>query len=324
MVATLGDLLTYLGIILVGFVIWAALSPFEVLGWWAGWFGDKIYDDAVPSDGLVRTVHSDRAVYIVYLSGVGKVSGVTFSYREREFLRRLALALPSAVIIDDIFPYSVNNLALTGQPIFARLWRWALQRKLHGPAIAGYLINVRNIWQMMISADKRYGPMYNQAIAEVILHGLMRYDYDPAGDTPVYLFGYSGAGQVAMGTLTYLREWLHASLYAITLGGVFSSDPGVLTADHVYHMYGKLDKAVKYSMFAPGRWPILPASAWNRARRQGKVTAINLGPMAHNGSGGYLDAMSEFPDGTSFVDKTVQTVADIVHRQLTLAGYNVE
>ena len=45
---TVTDILTYLGIVFVGFLIWAALSPFELLGWWAGWFGEKIYDGGVP------------------------------------------------------------------------------------------------------------------------------------------------------------------------------------------------------------------------------------------------------------------------------------
>ncbi len=106
-----------------------------------------------------------------FLSGIGRVSGQTLSYREQDFLRHLSVALPNAVIIDDIFPYSVNNLALTGQPFFGRLWRWALRRKLDGPALAGMLINVRNTFQCLISLDHRYGPIYNQATAEVILHG---------------------------------------------------------------------------------------------------------------------------------------------------------
>ena len=27
------------------FLFWASLTPFETLGWWAGWFGDAIYHD---------------------------------------------------------------------------------------------------------------------------------------------------------------------------------------------------------------------------------------------------------------------------------------
>ncbi len=314
MVDTLSDLLMLIGLVLAGLLVWAALSPFEMLGWWAGWFGDQIYDDGIPSDGLVRTVRPQRNSYLIFLSGIGRVSGATLSYREQEFLRRLALVLPHTVIIDDIFPYSVNNLALTGQPVFARLWRWALERKIHGPTIAGYLINLRNIWQVLISADKRYGPLYNQATAEVLLHGLLRYEYPLNTPLPIFLMGYSGAGQMAVGAATYLKEWLRVPVYIISLGGIFSSDPGLLAADHLYHLYGSEDKIQRLGDLAPGRWPIFAASEWNRARRQGKITRIPMGPMRHTGQGGYLDAKSHLPDGTAYVDRTVQTVAEIVRR----------
>ena len=57
MVDTLLNVLWFLGIFFVGILIWAALSPFETMGWWAGWFGDTIYEEPVPSDGLLRRVH---------------------------------------------------------------------------------------------------------------------------------------------------------------------------------------------------------------------------------------------------------------------------
>ncbi|MEZ4622051.1 MAG: hypothetical protein R2867_41985 [Caldilineaceae bacterium] len=163
----LGDLLTFIAIVIVGLFVWGAFSPFEALGWWAGWFGERVYVDQVPPDQHIRVARPNAESYILFLSGIGRASGETFSRREQGFLQRLADELPRSVIIDDIFPYSVNNLALTGQPFFARFWRWALRRKIDGPTLAGYVINIRNIWQVCISADKRYGPIYNQAVAEV-------------------------------------------------------------------------------------------------------------------------------------------------------------
>lgn len=312
MAVTLGDLLTYVGLVLLGILAWAAMSPIETLGWWAGWFGDEIHQDALPSDGLVRHVRPDANSHILFVSGVGRVSNETFSRREREFLRRLAVALPQSVVIDDIFPYAVNNLPLTGQPFFAWLWRWAFRRKLQGPQLAGYLINLRNIWQVLISADKRYGPMFNQGLAQVFLHTLIRYDYDVDGQAPVYIIGYSGGGQLAIGAAGYLREWLHGPVYVISLGGVFGSEPGLTAITHLYHLYGTSDRSHKLGLIAPGRWPIFPASAWNRARRQGKVTELNIGPMGHTGRRGYLDATNTFPDGAPYVDRTVEVIACIV------------
>lgn len=314
MVATVGDLLAYIGVVILGLLVWAALSPVETLGWWAGWFGDKIYHDELPPDGIVRVAHPNAHSYLIFLSGVGRVSNETFSYREQEFLRRLARALPQTVVIDDIFPYSVNNLPLTGQPFFARIWRWAYRRKLHGPQLAGYLINLRNIWQVLISVDKRYGPIFNQAVAGVFLHTLSRYHYNPASQTPVYIIGYSGAGQMAIGAAGYLREWIQGPVYVISLGGVFGSDPAFLKINHCYHLYGTRDHSHMLGLVAPGRWPFFPASPWNRARRQGLITEINIGPMGHTGRGGYLDAKNTLADGTPYVDHTVQEIVKIVTR----------
>lgn len=314
MLNTVADILTYIGIVLVGFLIWAALSPFELLGWWAGWFGEKIYDGGVAGGDEEQAISYDPSGYLVFISGVGKANGEVLGYREAEFLRRLGVKIPDTVVISDLFPYSVNNLPLTGQPIFARLWQWALRRKLHGPVLAGYLINIRNIWQLMISADKRYGPMYNQAVAEIVLNGLRRYGYDPEQRRPIFLMGYSGAGQLAVGPAIYLKELLRAPIYLIVLGGVFASDPSLEAVDHIYYLYGQKDSVHKWGLLAPGRWPMTVASSWNRARRQGKVTMIDMGPMGHNGRSGYLDHKSALPDGTFHVDRTVAMISEIVQR----------
>lgn len=295
------------------FLFWAALTPFETLGWWAGWFGDAIYHDTtIIEEKIVLPSVANASAYVLFLSGIGRVSGQTLSYRETEFLALLKQRLPAAEIVDDIFPYSVNNLALTGQPIFARLWQWALRRKLEGPALAGYLINTRNMLQVAIAADKRYGPIYNQAMAEVMLDSVMRRRFNPESRTPIFIIGYSGAGQMAIGAATYLREWSKGPVYVISLGGIFSSDEGILAADHVFHLWGENDKAQVWRYLMPGRWPLFAASEWNRALRQQRVTIIRLPGMGHTGRGGYLDHAQPRPDTPSNLQRTVETIAAIV------------
>jgi hypothetical protein len=311
---TLGDVLTVILVLIAGIFVWLALSPFEMLGWWAGWFGDTIYWDAPTEEEIA--IAGEKEAYIIFFSGVGRATGETLSYRERDFLRRLAATLPHAQVIDDIFPYAVNNLALTDHPLFARLWRIALRSKAGGVPLAGYLINIRNIMQMLISADRRYGPMFNQGVAEVIVYGLMRYGYTLDSRAPIYLIGYSGAGQMAVGASLYLKEWLDSPVFVISLGGVFGSDPSMLQIDHLYHLVGNKDKVEPWWRLAPGRWPLFATSEWNRAVRQGRVTYIDMGPMVHTGGGGYLDAKATLPDGTAFVDFTVATVAEIVEGEL--------
>lgn len=308
------------------FLFWAALTPFETLGWWAGWFGDGIYHDTTVTEGATLPPSSappsapdaaPASAYVLFLSGIGRVSGQTLSYREQGFLDRLRQRLPGAVVIDNIFPYSVNNMALTGQPIFARLWQWALRRKLEGPALAGYLINTRNMLQVAIAADKRYGPIYNQAMAEVMLDTIMRYNFDPERPVPIILIGYSGAGQMAIGAVTYLREWTNSPIYVISLGGIFSSDPGLLMADHVYHLWGTKDKAQIWRFLMPGRWSWLATSEWNRALRQGRVTIMRLEGMGHTGRGGYLGRHPAPDGGPSNIERTVETVSAIIAQAAT-------
>lgn len=298
--------------VVAGFFLWAALAPFETLGWWAGWFGDKIYHDQIPSDGIVRAVRGQPGCYVLFLSGIGRVSGHTLSYREQEFLRRLAQSVPQAVVIDDIFPYSVNNLALTGQPYFSRLWRWALERKKYGPALAGYLINIRNLFQVAIAIDRRYAPLYNQAMAEVFLDSLLRYQYDPESRAPIFIIGYSGSAQMGIGAITYLREWVKGPIYMVSLGGIFGSDPGVLAADHMYHLLGSNDIAQVWRLMMPGRWPFFASSEWNRALRQHRVTIIPLPGMGHTGRGGYIDVKPGEDGAEPHVDVTCRTIAQII------------
>jgi hypothetical protein len=319
----LAEMLSLLGIALLGLLIWAALAPFEGLGWWAGWFGDKIYNE--DTSALLSSTPNDPDAdsYIVFLSGVARVSGETFSRREQNFLRRLSEVMPGTVVIDNIFPYSVNNLPLTGQPVFAGLWRWALRRKLSRhwlEGLAGYLINVRNIWQVAISVDKRYGPIYNQAMAQVIISALAQRGYDPDRRRPVMVIGYSGAGQIAVGTATYLKEELGAPIFVISLGGIFGSDVGLLAADHVYHLYGTADRSQRLGkILSPGRWPFFFYSAWNRALRMGRISEICLGPISHAGETGYLTTSRKLPDGLSHLEKTVQTIASLPYQRHTLS-----
>lgn len=318
----IAEVLSLLGVALLGLLIWAALSPFEALGWWAGWFGDKIYQEDAPARTPIRSSNPNVEFYIVFLSGISRVSGETFSRREQNFLKHLTGAMPGALVIDNIFPYSVNNLPLTGQPVFAGVWRWVLHRKLSRhwlERLAGYLINVRNMWQVAISIDKRYGPIYNQAMAQVIINTLVRHGYDLDARRPVILIGYSGAGQIAVGTATYLKEELGAPIFVVSMGGIFGSDIGLLAADHVYHLYGAADRPQQLGkILFPGRWPFFFYSAWNRALRMGRVSEICMGPISHAGHTGYLTTSRKLPDGLSHLQKTVQTIASLPYHQHTL------
>ncbi len=171
------DILTFLGVVLVAILVFGALAPLETLGWWAGWFGRprEATEPRFEDDSTRGAQH-----YLVFLSSIHSVAGAAFARREIDLLERLREQLPAVEVLE-VFPYSVTNRALTGQRAFAWFWRWALSMKLSNRALAGLagsVINLRNLWQVAVSADRRYGPLYNHGSADLIVDALLHRGYD--------------------------------------------------------------------------------------------------------------------------------------------------
>ena len=299
--------LAFLAMLLAG-----ALAPLEALGWWAGWYGRRPEEHPV---ALPRDNEAPPEQFVVFLSGIHSVAERAFARREVVLLERLRERLPRARILE-VFPYSVTNNALTGQRFFARFWRWALKMKLSRRTLAnmaGMLINLRNLWQVAVSADRRYGPIYNHGSADLITEALLAAGYVPASGTSVTLIGYSGGGQIALGAAGHLDDILGIPVEVIALGGVMAADPAALQVRHLHDLYGLHDniRRVSTAMFA-GRWRLLRYSPWNQARSKGLVSEIVLGPMGHTGADGYLSTTARLPDGRSYLDATVDAIAAII------------
>jgi hypothetical protein len=307
------DVGTILVGLLLALLIMGTLAPFEALEWWAGWYGSRPDEDVLRAPFPTATTHqADSASHVVvFLSGIHSVSGESYAAREIAFLNALRTRLPHISLVE-LFPYSVTNRALTGQRQFARVWRWALNNKVSGNGLAGFLINLRNLWQVAVSADRRYGPIYNRGSAEMILNGLRASGYQLDGSTPITLIGYSGGGQIAVGAAPYLRDILGHSVQVISLGGVISSDPGVLALHKLYHLYGKRDAVQRLgNIMCPGRWPIVALSSWNQAKRSGIVSLVPMGNMDHTGVDGYLDAKTFVATKASTGDQQPKSYLDI-------------
>ena len=304
-------------ILLAAFLLAAAISPFETLGWWAGWYGDK-KDEQYLEDAIVRTddedtiVQSDKSHFVVFLTGVHSVSGNTYAGREINLLEHLEERLEDCEIFE-VFPYAVTNRALTGERVFGAFWRWAYKRKRRGQWILGMIINMRNIFQVGIAADKRYGPMYNQGSAEMILRGLREHGYQAGSGVPVTLVGYSGGGSIASGAASFVKNQIQAPVVVISLGGAIFSHIGLLRIDKLYHLIGN-DFLHKFTNIVfPMRWSIFPYSAWHRAMRRGLIVLYDLGPATHTGKGGYLDSKSFLEDGRSYFQQTVDAIVMIIN-----------
>ena len=294
----------------LAFLVAGALAPLEALGWWAGWFREVDAPDEVVQGEVSSPSSAEH--YLVFLAGIDSISGDAYAPHEVAFMARLKERLPDTEIVT-LYPYSVTNRPLTGERTFARVWRWVLKRKLSGGAAVGFLINLRNVWQVVVSADRRYGPVYNEGSAELIVRALEQRGYVWESGTPVTLLGYSGGGQIACGAASHLKDLLGAPLRVISLGGVMSSDPGVLSVEHLYHLYGERDGVQRLgAVFFPGRWALAANSAWNRAKAKNLITFVPLGPCKHTGPEGYMDADAFLSDGRSYLEGTLDTIVRIV------------
>ena len=302
-------------------IVAAALAPLESLGWWA-WSGSKPADpDNLEAMAEAQGVEEpDKDFYLVYLSGIGAISGTSIPDEEYPFIHALEARLTNCEVISDIYPYSVTNNGLTGQRVFAGVWRQVEKLRLKNPNSAlAMIVNVRNIFQLFVSADRRYGPIYNLGIAGEIMRGLIRHGYRPLKRKPVVLLGWSGGGQIAIGSAAFLAPMV-GDVYEISVGGMLSDDPGFYNVKHLWHLFGEKDKlqALGHLLFA-GRWQIKPQSPWNRAMRAGKIDLIPLGPVNHNGKGNYFDMETKLPDDPqdrTYGEKTLETI----QRVLTEAG----
>ena len=303
----------------------AALAPLESLGWWA-WSGNKPVDPAqLEAAAEAQAVDlPEKDFYLVYLSGIGAISGTSIPEEEYPFIQGLEARLSTGKVISDVYPYSVTNNGLTGQRSFARLWRWVEGLRLKNPnSVLSLIVNLRNIFQLFVSADRRYGPVYNLGIANEILRGLVRHGYRPSSRKPVVLLGWSGGGQIAIGSVTFLPG-LAGDTYVISVGGMLSDDIGFNSVKHLWHLYGEKDKlqALGHTLFA-GRWQIMPQSPWNRAMRAGKIDMIALGPFNHNGTGNYFDMTTQLPgEERTYGEKTLDTIQDILSKADLLKSAN--
>ncbi len=285
--------------------------------WWLGSQAESIglkknQSKSLPANRDSSSVANASKIncYIVFLSGVGDFSANQLTPGEEFFLDRLVELHPNCVTVSDVFPYSAANESLGGRRVLAPLWRFANQAD-GWLGIADVLIKIRNLWRFAISADQRYGPIYNQGIANAIIdrmeaaHSIPR---SPRQPLKIILIGTSGGAQVALGAAPYLEQWLNPQIFVVSVGGVFSGTDGFNAADQVFHLQGRRDWIEDIgSIVFPSRWPWTVASSFNQARQQGKFTVHLSGAHAHDGSEGYFGE-NLATNGTTYVDITLQQV----------------
>ncbi len=306
-----GGSLKLLTIALLILLVWGTLSPVGTLIWWA--------DEGVQLLGLknnpkVMSISPNTSIskssqlncYIVFLPGVGDFSANQLTSGEELFLNSLVAAHPNCIAVSDVFPYSAANESLGGKRVLAPLWNFA-DRAQGWLAISNVVIKIRNLWRFAISADPRYGPIYNQGIATAIIERMTA--QQPIPEKPqIILLGTSGGVQVALGAADYLKRDLEADIVVVSLGGVFAGTNGFKVSDRVYHLHGEFDWVENIGAIVfPSRWRWSVASPFNQARLQNRYTVASSGAHAHDGAEGYFGENLN-NKGVSYVDLTLQQV----------------
>lgn len=252
-------LLTLAGIILL---LSGTFSPVGTLIWWLSQEAESL---GLTKNDPPKRLQTSRGsnpkslkidCYVVFLPGVGNFSTDQLTSGEALFVDRLVQSHPNCVGVRDVFPYSAANESLGGERLLAPLWHFANDAE-GWLDMANILIKIRNLWRFAISADNRYGLIYNQGIATAIIDRMNAAYPIPSKHTfKIILIGTSGGAQVALAAAPYLDQWLDTQLVVLSLGGVFAGQDGFNTAEHVYHLRGRQDWIENIgSIVFPSRWP---------------------------------------------------------------------
>ena len=316
--------ITLVSLGLMALIVAILLTPLESLSWWAGWQSDRPLNPGTVIRQPEGNVQVSR--YVTYLDGINQG---TYGYlpEVENFLDQLAEALPPTVlVVKGIIPYSVSNTQLTADNPFAFLWRWVDAFKSTVPVVPiGFVVNVRNIFAVMVSADSRYGPIQNRGLAQVLYDSLVYHGYQPGSNTPITLIGFSGGGQMSMGCVRYLQQATGAPTEVISIAGVISGNTGAMQIDRLYHLAGNLDPVEKLgAKIFPARWPIATLSNWNKAKRRGRIVFISLGEIGHNGATGPMSETANLPDGRTNLQQTIDIITGLLLQDWTRTGLKRE
>ncbi|MBF2000492.1 MAG: hypothetical protein IGS38_07220 [Synechococcales cyanobacterium M58_A2018_015] len=295
-------------------LLWGSTAPVGTLVWWLDRGQKKLEQQSQKLKALLEENSAPnedvRTCYIVFLTGVGDLSADELTEGETAFLDQLEQDQPQCVIVRDVFPYSAANADVSGQQVFDFL-REVSEQANGWSEFTKFLLETRNVWRMALSADNRYGRVYNPAIALTVVERMAAQQEIPMSaeaSIQLVLMGKSGGAQVALGAAPYLRQWLNAEITVVSFGGVFNGNEGFDAADQIYHLRGERDwiETIGGVVF-PSRWRWVWGSPYHRARREERYRVLKSGPHAHQGDEGYF-GKEEADERIRYVDLTVQQV----------------
>ncbi|MCY6381001.1 hypothetical protein [Hoeflea prorocentri] len=307
-------------LLVAGVTLFVALitAPFEAMTWWSRWTSDPDGEPVEEDTETVSGLSKEKEAVLFYVTGIGTITGERHPQLEQGFIDALKRAMPNVTVIDDFFPYSPAGIPLTGQRIFARFWRFSGR---HRAFVTQNLIRLRNMFQVLVAADGRYGPIYSAGTYRIMREKLLARGHGPHSGRPVIMLGYSGGAEISLGAAPFLHGEFESRLTLLSLGGVLSSHPGIAALDRIVHLQGSADRVARIGgTFFVHRWAIFGRSHWNQARKQGLISQVAMADMSHNGPGGYLDPDTHrSPEGPSNLERTIAEIKSVVEEEITLS-----
>jgi len=234
--------------------------------------------------------------YLVYLDGIHQ-SEESHPPRVSEFLEILEQAIAAdTLLVKGIEAYTIMPVGLRATSYSRWFWERLFALQEHHPhALVSFLcsfcVQANNVIKVGISSDRRYGPVMNYELALKIARRLEAIGFHPSCAARVVLVGYSGGGEMAIGTAAMLQKLCHVPVQVVTVCGVFSGNGDLGSVDHVAMVVGSRDPVAAFGRIAyPGRLFLLPLSNWNRWQRNRSLHRYSIEGMNHNGSAGPFSA----------------------------------
>lgn len=230
--------------------------------------------------------------FVVYLDGIHQMEE-SHPPRVSDFLDVLEQGINAdMLLVKGIEAYTIMPVGLRASSYSQWFWErlFALQDQHPNRLVrffCSFFVQANNVIKVGISSDRRYGPVMNYELALKIARRLEWLGFHPTRAARVVLVGYSGGGEMAIGTAAMLQKICRVPVQVITVCGVFSGNGDLSDIDHVAMVVGSRDPVAALGRLAyPGRLVLLPLSNWNRWQLSRSLHRYSIDGMSHNGDSG--------------------------------------
>lgn len=282
----------FIGLILIviGIAMAGMYSVMVDFVFWEGWL--KGLPDPKKLFVKANNQLSEHHTYIVYLDGIHQTEQ-DHPPRVTQFLERLEQEIQQGyLLVRGIEAYTITPVSLRSDRYSQWFWQRLFSLQEHHPNgfvrfLCSFFVQANNVIKVGISSDRRYGPVMNYELSLKIAHRLESLGFRPGLGSRIALVGYSGGGEMAIGTAEMLQRICRVPVQVITVCGVFSGNGELNEINRLATIVGSKDPVAALGQLAyPGRLPVLPFSKWNRWRRKRSLQRYMIEGMSHNGSKG--------------------------------------